>query len=218
MPNLSFEILSARPARDMMAPGVVFDIRVTNAFPEQRIDAVLLRCQLVIDVARRRYDPVDQAKLTELFDRPERWGETLRPITWMNASINVPGFTGTTTFPLIAPCSYDFTVAASKYFHGLEAGEAPLSFLFSGTVFFTALSGQALQAVPISWDKEARFRLPVDTWKRVIDLYYPNAAFLHLRRDIFEELYRYKVSAGLATFDEALEKMLAIAVRERPAS
>ena len=98
MPNLSFEILSANPAREMMSPAVVFEIRATNASPEEQIDAILLRCQLRIEAARRGYSRGEETQLAELFDRPERWNDTLRPITWMTTSINVPGFTGATTF------------------------------------------------------------------------------------------------------------------------
>lgn len=217
MPDLSFEVLSAAPAADMITPAMTFQIRVSNAFPDQQIDAVLLRCQLRIDVARRRYTPQEQAQLANLFDRPERWSDTLRPITWMTTAMNLPGFRSAAPFSLTAPCPVDFTTATPQYFHGLAAGEVPLTFLFSGTVFHTP-DGHSMQAAPISWDKEARFRLPVAIWKQAMDLYYPNAAFLHLRRDVFDGLYEYKVRAGLATFDEAIERMLAIAERERLAS
>ena len=46
---------------------------------------------------------------------------------------------------------------------------------------------------PISWDKEAKFRLPLKVWKEMMDLYYPNSAWLCLRRDVFERLQQYKV-------------------------
>ena len=36
----------------------------------------------------------------------------------------------------------------------------PLCVMFSGTVFY-AREGESLQVAPISWDKEARFSLPV---------------------------------------------------------
>jgi|SRR5581483_1405639 len=217
MPDLSFEVLAASPAADMVTPAMTFQMRVANAFPDQQIDAVLLRFQLRIEVARRRYTPQEQAQLASLFDRPERWNETLRPITWITTAMNLPGFRGAMPFTLTAPCPSDFTAATPQYFHGLEAGEVPLAFLFSGTVFHTP-QGHTMQAAPISWDKEARFRLPVATWKQAMDLYYPDAAFLHLRRDVFDGLYQYKVRAGITTFDEAIERMLAIAERERLAS
>ena len=63
MPDLSFEIVSARPARDMITPAISFDLRVTNRFPEQLIHAVLLRCQIQIEVARRRYSSSEQDQL-----------------------------------------------------------------------------------------------------------------------------------------------------------
>ena len=66
-------------------------------------------------------------------------------------------------------------------------------FLFSGTVFYADGNG-ALQVAPIPWDKEARFRLPVKAWNEMMDIYYPNSAWLCLRRDVFERLYQYKVS------------------------
>lgn len=217
MPDLSFEIVAANPLRDMITPALAFDLRVTNRFPEQLIQAVLLRCQIQIEVARRRYNSIEQSQLRELFDTPSRWGDTLRPMTWANTSVNMPAFLGSTVYPIAVPCTFDFSVATTKYFHGLAGGEVPLTFLFSGSVLYDAGEG-ALQVAPISWNKEARFRLPVQAWKSLMDLHYPNAACLHLRRDVFDELYRFKMSEGLATFDDAIQRMLTIAERERPAS
>ena len=66
-----------------------------------------------------------------------------------------------------------------------------------------------LQVAPISWSKEARFRLPVQTWRDMMDTYYPNSAWLCLRRDVFERLYQYKMRHGIPTWEEALESILA---------
>ena len=66
------------------------------------------------------------------------------------------------------PCTFDFNVGATKYFHGLGDGEVPLCVMFSGTVFY-ARAGEALQVAPISWDKEARFALPVKVWREMMD-------------------------------------------------
>ena len=77
----------------------------------------------------------------------------------------VPRFEGSTVVDLNVPCTFDFNVAATKYFDGLEAGELPLNFLFSGTVFYQG-GVRALQVMQISWDKEARYRLPVQVWTR----------------------------------------------------
>jgi hypothetical protein len=43
----------------------------------------------------------------------------------------------------------------------------------------------------------------------VIDHYYPNTAWLTLRRDLFDRLLEYKVRNGIAEWDQALERLLA---------
>jgi hypothetical protein len=217
MPDLSFEIVAANPARDMITPGLTFDLQVTNRVPEQSIHAVLLRCQIQIEAARRRYNSAEQDQLRDLFDNPSRWGDTLRAMTWVNTSVNIPAFAGSTVYPIAVPCTFDLNVGTAKYFHGVTEGEVPLTFLFSGTVFYEAGQG-SLQVAPISWNKEARFRLPVQVWKSLMDLHYPDAICLNLRRDVFNDLYRFKMNEGLATFEDAIQRMLAIAERERPVS
>jgi hypothetical protein len=217
MPDLSFEIVSANASRDTITPALTFELRITNGFPVQPIRAVMLRCQIQIEVARRRYTAAEQEQLRDLFDDPSRWGSTLRPMTWANTSVNVPAFTDVTNYEIFVPCTFDLNVASAKYFHGISGGEVPLSFLFSGSVFFEG-EGGTLQIEPISWNKEARFRFSVQTWKGLMDHHYPNSVSLNLRRDVFDELYRFKIGAGLPTFDDAIQRILAIAERERPAS
>jgi hypothetical protein len=126
---------------------------------------------------------------------------------WTHTNVTVPPFCGTTVVELPVPCTYDFNVAATKYFHGLESGEVPLLLLFSGTVYYADPDG-ALQVAQVSWDKEASFRLPVQVWQAMMDHYYPNSAWLCLRRDVFERLYRYKVEHGLPTWEQTLASLL----------
>ena len=70
------------------------------------------------------------------------------------------------------PCTFDFNVAATKYFNGLADGDIPLCLMFSGTVFYEDAEG-SLRVAPISWDKETRFRLPLKIWQDMMDMYYP---------------------------------------------
>jgi hypothetical protein len=79
--------------------------------------------------------------------------------------------------------------------------------MFSGAVFYDGGDGSP-QVAPISWSKETRFRLPVQTWRSLMDTYYPNVAWLCLRRDVFDRLYQYKVRQGIPTWEAALEKIL----------
>ena len=206
MPDLSFQIEGAHAVPFAVSPLLGFDLRVTNA-GSQPVHTIALRCQIQIEAARRRYDAKDQEGLRDLFGEPHRWGQTLRTMLWTQASVIVPGFTGTTLVELQVPCTFDFNVAATKYFQGLQDGEAPLCFQFSGTVFYESAEG-SLQVAPIPWDKEAKFRLPVKPWRDMMDLYYPNSAWLCLNREVFEKLYRQKVRMGTPTWEEMLEELL----------
>jgi len=104
-------------------------------------------------------------------------------------------------------CSADFALAAAKYFYALQDGHVPLTLLFSGTVFHAGPTG-ALQIAQVPWEKEAAYRLPVPVWKKLMDQYYPNTAFLCLRRDVFDRLYHYKCRAGLPTWEQAIAGLL----------
>lgn len=207
MPDLSFQIEGVKAPAFAAAPLLAFKLRIANAIADEPVHSVMLRCQIQIAATRRRYSPRDQERLIDLFGEPERWSQTLRSLLWTHASVVVPAFTGGAEVDLPVPCTYDFNVAATKYFYALEEGEIPLLFLFSGTVFYAGAHG-GLQVAQISWDKEAPFRLPVQAWKDMMDLYYPNSAWLSVRKDLVERLYLYKVRHGLLTWEQALESLL----------
>ena len=209
MPDLSFQIEQAEVTSFAAAPQLTFKLRVTNAVAGETIHTVALRCQIQIEATRRRYTAQDQQSLLDLFGEPDRWGQTLRSLLWTHASVVVPTFQGSSRADVPVPCTFDFNVAATKYFHGLADGEIPLCFLFSGTVFYAQADGM-LQVSPVSWEKEARFKLPVTVWREMMDSYYPNSVWLCLRRDVFERLYQYKVRRGIPTWEQALESALPV--------
>ena len=207
MPDLSFAIEGAEPVPYAASPMLALKLRVANTPPDQSIRGITLQCQIQIEAPRRPYTKEEQARLLDLYGPPERWGQTLRTSFWTNAGVNVPPFSGAVTVDVPVPCSFDFNVASTKYFHALESGEAPLCVLFSGTVFFDDPE-RGFTVAQIPWAKEARYRLPVNVWKRVIDLYYPNTAWLTLRRDVFDRLHEYKMQNSIPTWDLALERLL----------
>lgn len=204
MPDLHFNIEQAEVVQFAAAPTLAFKIRVANNSGEE-IHTVALRAQIQIEAARRKYDAGEQAQLKDLFGEPDRWGQTLRNLLWTHASVVVPRFSGAVLADMLVPCTFDFNVAATKYFHGLASGDLPLCFQFSGTVFYQE-EGECLQVAPISWSEETKYRLPVKVWKDLMDVYYPNAAWLALRRDTFEKLYQFKVRAGIPTWEEVIER------------
>jgi hypothetical protein len=208
MPELDFQIESAESVPYAAAPLLAFKLRLSNTPAGETIHTVVLRAQIQIEAARRHYSPQEQEQLLDLFGNPDRWSQTLRSMLWTHTSVVVPEFKHRTLVDLLVPCTFDFNVAATKYFHALKDGDLPLIFLFSGTVFYQDESG-SLQVAPISWEKEAKFRLPVRAWHDLIENYYPNSAWLSLRKDVFDRLYQYKVRNGIPTWEQALERVLA---------
>lgn len=215
MPDVTFQVGSAAPVRFAAAPTLGFAVRISAAEPDEPIDAVALRCQLRIEATRRPYTPAEQPKLRDLFGEVARWSQTLRSLLWTHVSTVVPAFRGSTTVDLQVPCSFDFNLAVTKYFDALEEGEVPLTFLFSGTVFHAGADGR-LQAVPIPWDREASFRLPVPVWHDLMAHYYPGTAWLCLERDTFDRLNAYKTRRGHPTWERALDTLLAAAQEDAP--
>ncbi|MGI9070932.1 MAG: DUF6084 family protein [Bryobacteraceae bacterium] len=215
MPDLSFRVDGAEGVQFAAQPLLALKLHIENANPEETIHTITLRAQIQIEANRRQYDAGEKRSLRDLFDQPERWGQTLRPILWTHASAVIPSFQGRTVADLQVPCTFDFNVAATKYFHAVADGDIPLNLLFSGTVFYVTPDG-ALQVSPISWNSEARYRLPVRTWREMMEFYYPNSAWLCLRRDVFERLYDYKVQHAVPTWDQTLEALLAMQAEPVP--
>jgi len=208
VPDLSFQIESATVVPFAAVPIIAFRLQIRNAVANEAIHTIALRCQIQIEVTRRRYSPGEQERLLDLFGQPDRWSQTLRNLLWTHATVVVPGFSGANTVvDLQVPCTFDFNVAATKYFAGLTDGEILLNMLFSGTVFYIR-DDSSLQVAPISWEKEARYTLPVTLWREMMESYYPNSVWLNLHRDVFERLYRYKMQHGIPTWERALEQVL----------
>jgi len=207
MPDLSIAVETAESVQFAATPTLAFRLRIVNADQAETVHTVVLRCQIQIEVTRRRYTTPEQEQLRDLFGEPGRWGQTLRNLLWTNTSVVVPPFTGKTSVDLQIPCTFDFNVPTTKYFHGLADGDIPVRLMFSGTVFYQNGSG-ALSVAPISWEKETSFRLPLKVWKDMMDEYYPNSAWLCLRRDVFEDLHRFKIERGIPTWEQAFETLL----------
>ena len=207
VPELNFAVDVAESVSFAASPMVSFKLRITNANVDEKIQSVALRCQIQMETTRRRYATSEQEKLFDLFGEPERWGRTLRSMLWTHTSAMVPPFQGETIVDLHVPCTFDFNVAATKYFASLEDGVVPLNLMFSGTVFFET-ERNGLQVAQISWDKEARFELPIKVWREMMDHYYPNMAWLCLRRDVFDQLARYKTERGIPTWEEVLVSII----------
>ena len=213
MPDLDFEVESADVLPYAAVPTILFRLGVQNAVGGEEINSISLRTQIRITATQRRYDPLEQEKLRELFGEPHQWKDTLRSLLWTNTNTIVTGFSGGRAFEMPVACTYDFDVVGTKYFAALGDGEIPLEFLFSGTVFYRK-DGGPLQVAQISWEKEAHFRLPVRLWREMMDHYFPNSAWLRLHKNTFDRLYDYRSRNTLLTWDRTLESLLNMAEKE----
>jgi len=207
MPSVSFAVESAAAVPFAAVPTIGFRLRVANGVIDQRIDNIALRCQIMIDANHRSYDRAEMASLRDLFGEPDRWSQTLHPLLWTHVNLSVPSFTGSIVTSLNVPCTFDFAIGATKYFHAVRDADIQLTFLFSGTSFYSARDG-SLHIGQIAWDQEGRFSLPANVWHDLMEAYYPNGAWLRLRRDVFEHLNDYKTQRGIGTFEEAIERLL----------
>lgn len=210
MPELTFRVESAEAVRSAAVPLLRFKLHISNAsnpIASSDIANVMLQCQVQIDAPRRRYQPSEQERLRDLFGEPDGHNARPRPLLWTHVSLLVPGFQDDCVVDLPIPCSFDFNVAAVKYFYALENGAVPLLFQFSGTIFYRD-EHAGLQISQIAWSKEAPFSLPVSLWQEMMDHYYPNSTWLCLDRAQFERLYRYKRQHGLPSWEQAISSLL----------
>jgi len=215
MVDLDFRIEDVCVEKFSTAPLLLFGLNVVNRTPELPVLNVALNCQVRIEPVRRRYERDEQDRLSDLFGAPSRWGETLRSLLWTHASVSIPAFSPERKIELPVPCSYDFNIAATKYFHGLREGDVPLKFMFSGSIFYRDAEG-SLQIDQIPWSKECAHRLPVAVWRAMIEQYYPQSVWLCLQRDAFEELDLYRRRLGHPTFERALQSLLESHAPEAP--
>lgn len=205
MPDLDFRVARAEVLEFAAAPTLLFKLHIDNRGAET-VKSVALTTQIRIAPALRSYTPEEQGLLFDVFGDTRRWGSTLNSLLWTHTTLLVPAFVGSTLVDMPVPCTYDFDVVSAKYFHALDDGEVPLEFLFSGSIFYAGAAG--LQVAQISWEKEAHFQLAVGLWKQMMEHYFPNSAWLRVRKDVFDRLYSYRSRHALPTWEAALEGLL----------
>jgi hypothetical protein len=209
--SLEVSVLEVRPEPWAAVPTLCFRLQLVDPGGEP-VHALALQCQIRIEPQRRGYTDAEQVRLLELFGRPEQWAGSRKPFPWTHESLVVPSFTGVTEVDLHVTCTYDLEVVATKYLHALEDGEVPLLLLFSGSVFTRGGTGFAVHRV--SWDVEARYALPVSTWRELMDHYFPRSGWLRLDRATLQELQAYRGRHGLTSWSQTLRRLLAAADEE----
>ncbi len=188
------------------APTLRFDLHLTEPLGRE-VHVGALSVQIMVDPARRTYDDASRERLVELFGAPERWASTTHSFQWARIEALVPAFTGATSFSLEVPCTYDLEVAASKYFYSLADGVAPLSFHLTGMLMYAG-EDERLQIMQVPWSCSARYELPVDAWKKVIDAYYPGGGWVRLAPGTLDLLAARKAAGSHHSFDDCVRALL----------
>jgi len=206
LPAPAFAILGAEAIKYAAAPMLEFTGHVSE--PEGReVYTIALTAQVMIDPARRAYDDHTRARLVDLFGAPERWAATTHSFLWAEVGVLVPAFTGATAFRLPVQCSYDLELAATKYLYSLPGDEAPLTFNFTGTIFYRGEGGK-MQIVKVPWECTTRFDMPIATWREMIEHYYENTGWVALGGDTLERLSARKAARGMHSFDATVATLL----------
>jgi Family of unknown function (DUF6084) len=205
MTELAFEVVDVVPQEHAASPHLLFRLRVTESSGAV-VHAIALRAQLRIEPQRRPYDAAEQAGLADLFGTSDRYTSTLKPFLWTHATAMVQGFEGSREFDLPVACTYDFDVSATKYLHALSGGDVPLVLLFSGTVFTRGATGFAVEQ--LSWSLEAPCRLPVASWRALMDFYFPGSGWIRLDRETIAALALHRTARGLTSWEQTVADLL----------
>lgn len=214
MPDLVFEIISSQVKPYAAMPSLAFQLKITNKTENEEVYAAALKCQVMIEATKRKYNEQEKDRLHELFGESYRWHETLRSFVWTIINIPVPRFTGSKTLEVIISCSEDQALASGKYFYAVESGNIPLNFLFSGTLFYKNAEGN-LQVTLVPWEKEALHKMPAGLWADMMEEYFPNTRWLKVQKEVYDKLVQYKSQTAFATLQHCLESVLDEALNEK---
>jgi hypothetical protein len=207
VPAPEFAVTNAAHLAYAAVPTMVFSATATEPGGHD-VQSMALSVQVMIDPARRGYDAETRERLTELFGPPASWTPSTQSLAWARISAVVPGFSGETVFALEIPCNYDLEVAATKYFYALAEGVIPLSFHFSGTVFYRSANSR-LQVAPVPWSATARFQMPVAVWRAMIAEHYPGGGWIRLGHETLAALNARRAARGLPSLDACVAELLA---------
>ena len=96
----------------------------------------------------------------------------------------------------------------------LEGGEIPFLLLFSGTAFIRGEHG--VEVDPVPWDREVSARMPVATWRALMDYHFGGTGWLRMGRPAIEALSRFRTARALTSWDDTVAHLLKEAGEDPP--
>jgi hypothetical protein len=205
-PEPELTVTAVEPEWRAAVPSLRFAVEAADESGRE-VYTVALTTHVQIDADRRSYDPESRARLLDLFGEDERIPQTAGPLKLARVETLVPAFSGSVQFELEVPVSGDLELAAARYLASLSGGAVPLTFLFNGRIFYRGAADR-LQVTLVPWSSSARFRLPVATWRDLIERRYAACGFVRLQADTVDALRRRRAELGLPTFDATIAEAL----------
>jgi hypothetical protein len=199
MTQLHFEITGAQAKKHAASPTIAFGL---NIVADGDVEAMVLRVQIRIEPQWRSYEAREKTLLGDLFGTPDRWDTTLRTLSWADVPVVVTAFACETQAEICVPCTYDFDLAATRFFTALGSGEVPLRFLFSGSIFREEKTGFSSERVP--WSCEAAYRMPLDVWNDAMRACYGDDVLVRVSRETFEYLQSVRALSNATSFDSVI--------------
>lgn len=205
-PWLEFEIGGVRAVEHAAAPTLSFRLDIEDR-SKREIFAAALTLQIMLEPVKRSYDDSTRERLGELFGEPGRWGTTARQLLWTTESVLVSDFKSRKSVDVPIQCNYDLELAATRYFSELPDGEVPLVIHFNGSVYYSDDDGR-LQIIQIPWDTATEYRMPVSTWRQMIQFHYPFRTWVPLSPETLDRLRAEKIARGAHTYDDAIAGLI----------
>jgi hypothetical protein len=202
--DFQFSVVDAQAKAHAASPTVNFKLAIRSH--GEPVEAIVLRAQIRIEPHWRSYDAAEQELLVDLFGTPDRWNTTLHALAWTDVPVMVPAFDGETEIELGVPCTYDFDLAATRFFNGLAGGEIPLRFLFSGSVFYRGEKSFVVEM--LSWSSECTYRMPLHVWRSAMSACYGDSALLRVNREMFLQLQRVRAKLGAPSWEQTFAHLL----------
>jgi hypothetical protein len=206
VPAPEFAVTRVQPEANAATPLLRFTVAASDTSGRE-IYTIAVTAQIQLDADRRAYDPETRERLRDLFGAQERLPATAGALQIGRVDTLVPSFTGSGSFEIALPISADLELAATRYLSSLRGGTAPLTFNFNGTIFYAG-EDDRLQVTLLAWSCSARYRLPVSTWRDLLERRYAGSGFVRIQPATLELLRRRRVERGLPTFDAVIADAL----------
>ena len=174
----------------------------------REVYTIALTAQINIEPARRRYDAETRAALVELFGAPERWGATTKSFLWTQVSTLVPSFTGDDHVHDAGPVHLRPRAGRRQVPLRVPDGEVPLAFHFTGIGALRRRRPAAADRRSCRGRCSADWRMPVATWREMMQHYYPDGGWVRLHDDTIAALSRRRAARGLPSFDACVAELL----------